>query len=227
LGLRPDCLLLDLVGQGCGAALPNLRTAEALLASGRADRVLSVCVEVCSAAFFLDDDPGVLVSACLFGDGAAAAVLTREPNPDKRRIVWKAGWTRLSAVDRDHLRFEQQNGLLRNILAKQVPELAAEHVERVLQTGLAEQNLSSEQIAAWIFHSGGKAILSAVRDRLRLPDSALDWSARVLREYGNLSSPCVLFVLDAALAGNAPKGWWWMSSFGAGFSSHAALLEVS
>src|SRR5262249_28372873 len=153
----------------------------------------SVCVEICSAAFFLDDDPGVLVSACLFGDGAAAAILTREPNPDKRRIVWKAGWTRLSAVDRDHLRFEQQNGLLRNILAKQVPELAAEHVERVLQTGLAEQNLSSEQIAAWIFHSGGKAILSAVRDRLRLPDSALDWSARVLREYGNLSSPCVLF----------------------------------
>src|SRR5205085_9617680 len=81
LGLRPDVLALDLVGQGCGAALPNLRTAEALLSSGRCRRVLSICVEICSAAFYLDDDPGVLISACLFGDGAGAAVLSNEPNP--------------------------------------------------------------------------------------------------------------------------------------------------
>jgi alkylresorcinol/alkylpyrone synthase len=49
----------------------------------------------------------------------------------------------------------------------------------------------------------------------------------VLREFGNLSSPFVLFVLEAALAGNARRGWWWMSSFGAGFSCHGALLRVS
>src|SRR5262245_30401211 len=75
LGLRADIVALDLVGQGCGAALPNLRAGEALIASRRSGKVLSVCVEVCSAAMYLDDDPGVLVSACLFGDGAAAAVL--------------------------------------------------------------------------------------------------------------------------------------------------------
>src|SRR5690606_9016898 len=63
LGLRPEVQALDLVGQGCGAALPNLRTAEALIASGRAQHVLSVCVEICSAAFYLDNDPGVLISA--------------------------------------------------------------------------------------------------------------------------------------------------------------------
>ena len=79
LGLPTDILALDLVGQGCGAALPNMRTAEALLASGRAKRVLSICVEICSAAMYLDDDPGVLISACLFGDGAGAAVLTADP----------------------------------------------------------------------------------------------------------------------------------------------------
>src|SRR3954468_19606523 len=67
LGLRTDALALDLVGQGCGAALPNLRVAEALIASRRCRRVLSVCVEVCSAAMYIDDDPGVLISACLFG----------------------------------------------------------------------------------------------------------------------------------------------------------------
>src|SRR5204863_10221602 len=90
LGLRPDVLALDLAGQGCGAALPNLRTAEAFLASGKCAKVLSCCVEVCSAALYFDDDPGVLISACLFGDGAGAAVLSSAPNQNgSRRIEWK------------------------------------------------------------------------------------------------------------------------------------------
>jgi alkylresorcinol/alkylpyrone synthase len=80
LGLRADTLMLDLVGQGCGAALPNLRAAQALLAAGKCEHVLAICVEVCSAAFYLDDDPGVLISACLFGDGAGAAVLSTKAN---------------------------------------------------------------------------------------------------------------------------------------------------
>src|SRR5580658_5934419 len=90
LGLRPDVLALDLAGQGCGAALPNLRTAEALLAAGRAQHVLSVCVEICSAAFYLDDDPGVLISACLFGDGAGAAVWSAQPAAHARHVEWMA-----------------------------------------------------------------------------------------------------------------------------------------
>jgi len=87
LGLRPDVIGLDLVGQGCGAALPNLRTADALVASSRAEHVLSICVEVCSAAFYLDNDLGVLVSACLFGDGAGAAVLSRDARADSLLIA--------------------------------------------------------------------------------------------------------------------------------------------
>src|SRR5262249_33145302 len=118
LGLRPDVLALDLVGQGCGAALPNLRTAEALIASGRAQKVLSICVEICSAAFYLDNDPGVLISGCLFGDGAGAAVLSNQPKANRRRVEWKMAATTLSSVDRDYLRFEQRGGMLRNILTQ-------------------------------------------------------------------------------------------------------------
>src|SRR5271154_2053075 len=84
LGLRPNVFTLDLVGQGCGAALPNLRAAESILTAGRAEKVLSVCVEICSAAFYLDDDAGVLISACLFADGAGAAILSDEPLPNRR-----------------------------------------------------------------------------------------------------------------------------------------------
>jgi predicted naringenin-chalcone synthase len=226
LGLRPDVLALDLVGQGCGAALPNLRTAEALLGAGRCGHVLSICVEVCSAALYIDDDPGVLISACLFGDGAGAAVLTREPKPNQRRVRWKAAGSILSPDDRDYLRFEQKDGMLRNILGRHVPELAAKHADRVLSEVLAAAGVARDQIKAWIMHAGGRDVLQAMQARLGLAETDLRWSADILRQFGNLSSPSVLFVLDAALAGNAPGGFWWMSSFGAGFSCHGALLEV-
>ena len=75
-------------GRGVSAALPNLCMSEALLAAGRCQRVLSICVEVCSAALYFDDNPGVLISACLFGDGAGAAVLANSPE-GKRPVRWK------------------------------------------------------------------------------------------------------------------------------------------
>jgi alkylresorcinol/alkylpyrone synthase len=227
VGLRADVLALDLVGQGCAAALPNLRAAEALLTANRCAQVLSVCVEVCSAAFYLDNDPGVLISACLFGDGAGAAVLSQRPSPNHRRIEWKGAGSILSPEDRDYLRFEQRDGMLRNILSRQVPGLAAKHVERVLSAVLARSGMDRNRITAWILHAGGRDVLAAIQERLKLTGDNLRWSAAVLRDHGNLSSPFVFFVLRQALAENAPDGSWWMSSFGAGFSCHGALLEVT
>jgi len=225
LGLRPDVLALDLVGQGCGAAMPNLQTARSLLAAGHCERVLSICVEVCSAAFYLDDDAGVLISACLFGDGAGAAVLSPAANSG-RRVQWKSGGSLLRPADRDRLRFEQKNGLLRNILTPEVPSLAAQSVGAVLDDTLARNQLSRSQISGWILHPGGRDVLLALREKLSLSGHEVRWSEAVLREYGNMSSSSVWFVLQAALAEGAPGGWWWMTSFGAGFSCHGALLEV-
>lgn len=227
LGLRADALPLDLVGQGCGAALPNLAAADALLASGRCANVLCVCVEVCSAAFYLDGDLGVLVSACLFGDGAAAVVATSSAAQGRRVVEWKPGATLTDPSRRDALRFEQRGGMLRNVLTLPVPELAARSAREVLQRGLARERLAAGDIAAWILHAGGRKVLEALRSSIGLAAEDLSWSAVMLREYGNLSSPFVLFVLKAALEGGAPRGWWWMSSFGAGFSCHGALLRVA
>jgi len=225
LTLRPDILTLDLVGQGCGAALPNLRTAEALLSSGHYRRVLSICVEVCSAAFYLDNDPGVLISACLFGDGAGAAVLANESN-GKRRVEWKMSGSKLSPRERDLLRFEQKHGMLRNVLTPQVPQLAAEQVAQVLVDVLSRAGIQRSELNAWVLHPGGRDVLIALRDRLGLAEADLRWSSAVLEEFGNLSSASVFFVLKAALNDSGPSGYWWLSSFGAGFSGHGALLKV-
>ena len=227
LRLRRDALPLDLVGQGCGAAIPNLRAAEALVAAGRAANVLCVCVEVCSAAFYLDGDLGVLVSACLFGDGAAAAVVSATPRGGARRVHWKAAASITAPDHRDALRFEQRGGMLRNILTLPVPKLAAAHAGEVLDGALAEHGIARDRIAQWIVHAGGRRVLEELQARIGLGAEDIAGSAGVLREYGNLSSPFVLFVLERALRGKARGGLWWMTSFGAGFSCHGALLEVA
>jgi alkylresorcinol/alkylpyrone synthase len=226
LGLRADVLNLDLVGQGCGAALPNLTTANALLASGRCKHVLSVCVEVCSAALYFDNDPGVLISACLFGDGAGAAVLANQPGT-RRSIEWKLGGSLLEPGDRDLLRFEQKAGMLRNILTPQVPALAAKHARTVFQDVLSRAKLSRTDVSGWAFHPGGRDVLLALRQGLGLTQADTRWSESVLREFGNLSSASLFFVLQAAFEDSAPNGHWWMCSFGAGFSCHGALLNVT
>ena len=226
LGLRADVQAFDLVGQGCAAALPNLQLGRALLASQACEHVLSVCVEVSSAAMYLDNDPGVLVSACLFGDGAGAAVLSRDAPPAGRRIEWIDSTSLIEPSERKVLMFEQRDGMLRNVLTRAVPVLAAEYAHRVLGTVLGRAGLRPDDIRAWIMHAGGRDVLLALERRFELDAQALRYSAAMLREYGNLSSAFVYFVLAAALADDAPSGWWWLSSFGAGFSCHGALLQV-
>ena len=226
LGLRPDVFCLDLVGQGCGAALPNFRAGEAILSAGRAQKVLSICVEVCSAAFFLDDDAGVLISACLFGDGAGAAVLSSQPLPRRRRVEWKFAGSRLVTAERDTLRFRHQNGMLRNILLPQVPQIASKIAGQLFSDSLVEAGVARSQINGWILHTGGRDVILALRDKLQLTEADVRHSSAVLREFGNISSPTVYFVLEAALNDSVPDGLWWMSAFGAGVSCHGALLEV-
>jgi predicted naringenin-chalcone synthase len=226
LGLRPNVLAFDLVGQGCAGALPNLQLASALLDSAQCTHVLSICVEVSSAAMYLDDDPGVLISACLFGDGAGAAVWSRHRAPQGRGVKYSEGISLTRPAERDALRFEQRGGLLRNVLTRAVPRLAAEHADEVLTAALARARVPRSQVNGWIMHAGGRDVLLALESRLGLPPDALDYSRAILQEYGNLSSAFVYFVLEAALTDNAPGGWWWMSSFGAGFSCHGALLAI-
>jgi alkylresorcinol/alkylpyrone synthase len=176
---------------------------------------------------YLDNDPGVLISACLFGDGAGAAVLSRHPATAGRCIEWSDSASLIDPSERKALMFEQRDGMLRNILTRAVPALAAEYARRVLDTVLWRAGLQTADVSAWIMHAGGRDVLLALEREFGLERQDLRYSAAMLREYGNLSSAFVFVVLEAALVDEAPAGWWWLSSFGAGFSCHGALLRVS
>ncbi|MSU24095.1 MAG: stilbene synthase [Opitutus sp.] len=220
LGLRPNTILQDLVGLGCGAAIPTIRAASHLLAAQPRATVACVAVEVCSAAFYLDDDPGVLISACLFSDGAAATVWRATPGPVALRC-FDFQSLHLPA-ERDKLRFEQRDGKLRNLLDRSVPALAAQAVDQLWQ------QRGPRPVARVVAHPGGRDVLEALTPVLA-PHS-LDASARVLRTCGNMSSPSVLFALEETLTTAAPSaasGDFWLVSFGAGFSAHSCRLGVA
>ncbi|HEX2100935.1 MAG TPA: 3-oxoacyl-[acyl-carrier-protein] synthase III C-terminal domain-containing protein, partial [Candidatus Synoicihabitans sp.] len=120
---------------------------------------------------------------------------------------------------RDHLRFEQRDGKLRNLLHPAVPRLAADAVTRLHQAEAARPDAAP--IERLIVHPGGRDVLDAVE--AALPGHELSASRRVLDRYGNMSSPSVLFALEEALKTHAPNGNgdWWLTSFGAGFSAHS------
>lgn len=220
MGFRSDAFLQDLVGLGCGAAIPMLRAANHIVASHPDATVVCVAVEICSAAFYLDDDPGVIISACLFSDGAAATVWRGQPRGEHGLRAFAFDTVHLPE-NRDKLRFEQRNGKLRNLLHRSVPELAAGAV------GQLWQRRGPRPVARVVAHSGGRDVIEALTPVVA-PHS-LEATARVLRDCGNMSSPSVLFVLQEALREGPPNGAgdFWLVSFGAGFAAHSCRLGTA
>jgi predicted naringenin-chalcone synthase len=218
LGLRTNAFLQDLVGLGCGAAIPMLRAASHIVASQPSAIVACVAVEICSAAFYLDDDPGVLISACLFSDGAAATIWRSTPGPHALRCF---EFNTLHVPEnRDKLRFETRQGKLRNLLHRSVPELAAVAVKRLWQ------DRGPRAVSRVVSHPGGRDVILAL-EPVVAPHS-LAASVRVLRAFGNMSSPSVLFSLEETLKTARPdaSGDFWLVSFGAGFSAHCCRIGV-
>lgn len=217
LGLKADTILSDIVGQGCGAAIPSLRLAKGLCEEQKNKNIAVVAVEVCSAAFYLDDDPGVLISLCLFADGAHASIW--RGTETQKSLGYLSNFSTLHRPqDRETLRFTLKEGKLRNRLHRSVPQKAGEAV-RALWDSIGESG------ALPVVHPGGRDVLDEVSSIF--PGLSLQHSANILARHGNLSSPSVMFALDEALE-TIPKipRHLWLCSFGAGFSAHCATLEV-
>lgn len=212
LELRENAYLQDLVGLGCGAAIPMFRAAQGLVAADPKVKVATVAVEVCSAAFYADDDPGVLISLCLFGDGASAAIWSGEAGEGK----WQAGkfTTVHRPSQREKIRFVNASGKLKNQLDKAVPGLAAEAVAELY----AQRNADPDRVLA---HSGGRDVIDALEGVLPF---SLKETREVLAECGNMSSPSVMFALEKALASAGGDKHWWVTAFGAGFAAHACEM---
>jgi predicted naringenin-chalcone synthase len=221
LGLSRSIRVYDLVGSGCGGAIPNLQVAESLLRTN-GGVVLSVAVEICSSVFQMGNDLSLILSNALFGDGAAAAVLVSRPAGFE--LVASAG--RYVPEQRDAIRFIHRQGQLHNQLSLRLPDMVRKAAAGVVAELLSAQGLQTADIRHWAFHTGGEKIINAVRDEIGVPEERLRATRTVLAQYGNMSSPTVWFVLDEILRNGLSAGEWCvMVAYGAGLSAHACLLR--
>lgn len=223
MGLRRDLQAFDLVGAGCGGAVPNLALARSLLSGMKNGAVLSVAVEICSATFQMGNDISLLVSNALFGDGAAAAVVWKESR-GLRMIDWSSVYI---PEYREDIRFIYKDGQLHNQLSLRLPELAGKAVKELVERLLARNSLSAGQVSQWALHPGGENVINCVQKQLCLSDEQLATTRSVLSEYGNMSSPTSLFALKRLIDnGIQPGDHCILAAFGAGFSAHALLLRA-
>ena len=222
LGLARRIRAYDLVGSGCGGALPNLQVAEALLHRMDKGVVVSVFVEICSATYQMADDPGLLISNALFGDGAAAAVLWKRP--EGLELIDSS--SRYVPEQREYIRYIHKNGQLYNQLSPNLAGLVKNAVKQVIDDILEPRGLLAGDIKHWALHTGGEKVINTIRDELGLTDVQLQATRAILARFGNISSPTVLFVLREILeAPVEPGDLCVMSAFGAGLSAHSYLMR--
>jgi predicted naringenin-chalcone synthase len=222
LGLSRSARVYDLVGSGCGGAIPNLEIAGSLAGRYQDGVVVSVSVEICSATFQMEDNVSLLLSNTLFGDGAAAAVLWTKP--EGYELVASA--SRYVPEKREHIRYVHKKGQLHNQLSLRLPDLVRKAAAQVVSDVLKPRSLQPRDIRHWALHSGGEKIINAVRDEIGLSEEQVSATRAVLAEHGNMSSPTVWFVLqELEERGIASGDWCIMVAFGAGLSAHAYLLR--
>jgi alkylresorcinol/alkylpyrone synthase len=229
LGFRSDVRRLPITELGCAGGAAALGRAWDYLRGVQDGVVLIVAVELPSLTFQRRDiSPANLISAVLFGDGAAAAVLTRGETPATNhgpRILGTR--SHLFPQSIDAMGFDLKDGGFHIVLSKDVPQLIRENIRAPFEAFLEQHGLQRSDLKAFILHPGGQKLLQYMEDELGLRREETQFSWDVLRNYGNLSSASVLFVLQEWLRkGKVAAGsYGLLAAFGPGFSAEMLLLE--
>lgn len=225
LKLRQDIVRLPVTEMGCAAGVSGIIYAKNFLKAFPNKRAAVIAVESPTATFQLDDfSMANVVSAAIFGDGAACVLLSSNPIDEGPEIVDQDMY---HFYDNEHMMgFKLTNSGLQMILDIEVPDTIASHFPAILHPFLAKNNLKIEDVDHLIFHPGGKKIVQTVEELFSGLGKNIDATKEVLRDYGNMSSATVLYVLEQIMNDNPKKGsLGLMLSFGPGFSAQRVLLK--
>ncbi len=219
--MRPDIKRLPVTELGCAAGAMALSRAREYLQAFPDHKVVVMAIELPSLTYQTRDFRiANLVSAALFGDGGAAALISGAPS--ECRLL--ANRTHFYYDTPELMGFDLNAHGFKIILDKRISELVATDFREPLLTFLAERNLSLADIDHWVFHPGGRRIMDTLREVLSLEEEDLAASRKVLREAGNLSSASVIWVLKETLA-RGPRGMGVLGAFGPGFNAELLLAE--
>jgi alkylresorcinol/alkylpyrone synthase len=224
VGFREDIRRVPVFGLGCAGGVNGLSLAARLATADPGSRWLFVTVETCSISIRLDsDDPAAVVATALFGDGAAAAVVTSGEHklariggsaeklfPDTLRIM---GW-------------DVEDPGLSVVFDRAIPPFIEKHLAATIDEMCAGLGVGRADIDRFCCHPGGVKVIDAIEAALDLNQGELNLEREVLRDYGNMSAPTVLFVLDRLLKQGLPDKVM-MTAFGPGFTCAGLLLEAA
>ncbi len=186
-------------------------------------RVLAVSVELCSTTYYLDDEADTAVANAIFADGAAAVLLgglARGPEILGHRTLIRAEYL-------DRMGFTFPEGRYRVLLSPEVRRIAPAMMAELSEAILKDHGVSRDDVRFWVLHSAGRRVIENAKAALGLADRDVAFSREVLREYGNMSSATVLFVLDAVMRSGRPCAGdiGLMMALGPGFAAEGALLR--
>ena len=222
IGLRPDIHRVPIFGLGCAGGVTGLATAARLAASEPGSNWLFVTVETCSISIRLDsDDPAAIVATALFGDGAAAAMVSTEG--EGIATICGAGeklWPDTLGI----MGWRVEDPGLAVIFDRAIPPFVETELAVAIDNILADLGLTRDQIDRFCCHPGGTKVIDAIETALDLSPETLDLERQVLRDQGNMSAPTVLFVLEALIARGLPERVM-MTAFGPGFTCAGMVLE--
>ncbi|MCA1553452.1 MAG: type III polyketide synthase, partial [Chloroflexi bacterium] len=203
LGMRPDVSRTCILGMGCYAAFPALRRARDAVMANPMQHALALCIELCSLHFQPGDDTENVIVSALFGDGAAAALVGFDDASDGPELV--DALTHCEYNTFEHMAFHMTDHGFQMQLSSYVPQLLGAAVEEFVDRLLDRNHLQRRDVRFWGVHPGGLKIMEHIEQRLELEPDDLRFSRAVLRNYGNMSSPTVLFVLDEIQRNGNPQ----------------------
>ncbi|RTY93654.1 type III polyketide synthase [Flavobacterium sp. GT3R68] len=225
LKLRQDIIRLPVTEMGCAAGISGIIYAKNFLQANPGKRAAVIAVESPTATFQLNDySMANIVSAAIFGDGAACVMLSSHEDDEGPEIIAEEMY---HFYDNIHMMgFKLTNSGLQMVLDIEVPETISSHFPDIIHPFLKKHNLRIEDIDHLIFHPGGKKIVQTVEDLFSDLGKNIADTKEVLRLYGNMSSATVLYVLERMMDNKPNKGEkGLMLSFGPGFSAQRVLLQ--
>jgi alkylresorcinol/alkylpyrone synthase len=223
LGLRPNVRRVPLFGLGCAGGVSGLATAARMASAQPGSYWLYVTVETCSISIRLDsDDPAAVVATALFGDGAAAAVV-HSADGGLARIA--ASGEKLWPETLRIMGWDIEDPGLAVVFDRAIPPFIQAELGETVAAMLAEMGVDRADVGRFCCHPGGIKVVQAIEQALELAPGELDLEREVLRDFGNMSSPTVLFVLERLIARGLPQRAL-MTAFGPGFTCAGLLLEA-
>lgn len=201
LGLNKNIFRTSVNFMGCYAAIHALKLADMIAQGNSNANIVIVAVELCTLHFQSTMNEDNLGSSLLFADGCAAVLLSNNIDRD-RKIRIDGFYSQIAIEGKADMAWELGSNGFQMKLSGYIPQLIEADIESLLFGALEERRLKKEEINYWCIHPGGKRIIDSIQRKLNLSPKALDQSRAVLREYGNMSSPTVLFVLKNLFENN-------------------------